>query len=225
MHQPIDATRCRINPLDYLPLLKKRARRFVNLGLDLEDLIQVGYIGLNRAAEKYDSDLSKGFHVYARWWIDQTIKRAIQSQGSTVRVPCYILDGTIKPGQNLAKRQACEDAAARFKNRRASAYFAADSEDGEGHPLDVRNLPDPGPCPAEDAARRSEIEKLIRCLDRLPAHTAEILRLRFGIGCEPHTQAAIAAKYGFHRMSMHPMQKTALARLRALMTRDRRIGA
>ena len=67
---------------------KRRARR----GMDLMDLIQEGNIGLIRAADRFNHRLSYKFSTYATWWIRQTMSRALDEQGRTVRAPVHILE-------------------------------------------------------------------------------------------------------------------------------------
>ncbi|WP_431931452.1 sigma-70 family RNA polymerase sigma factor [Nonomuraea jabiensis] len=68
------------------------AKRFISQSgdLDLDDLVQEGMRGLNRAAEKYDPSLGYKFSTYATWWIRQSISRAIADTGTTVRLPVHV---------------------------------------------------------------------------------------------------------------------------------------
>ncbi len=63
------------------------AKQYQNQGLDLEDLISEGNIGLLNAIDKFDPD--KGYHFisYAVWWIRQAISKAISDKSRTVRLP------------------------------------------------------------------------------------------------------------------------------------------
>ena len=75
-----------------LRLVISIARRYVNRGLNFQDLCQEGIFGLTKACEKFDPELGFRFSTYSTWWIKQGIMRAIADQGRTIRLPVHIHD-------------------------------------------------------------------------------------------------------------------------------------
>lgn len=74
----------------------KHARRHLGRGLDFDDLVQEGNIGLMEAIERFDYRRGLHFSTYATWWVRQKINRAIADFGGTIRLPVHIHDAKKK---------------------------------------------------------------------------------------------------------------------------------
>ncbi|NYI03814.1 sigma-70 family RNA polymerase sigma factor [Allostreptomyces psammosilenae] len=71
-------------------LVWKIAQHYQGHGLDIEDLVQHGTIGLLRAIRKFDATQGNKLSTYATWWIKQAITRAVADEGTLIRVPVHM---------------------------------------------------------------------------------------------------------------------------------------
>ncbi|WP_407972405.1 sigma-70 family RNA polymerase sigma factor [Burkholderia pyrrocinia] len=225
-----DATRAMLEA--NLRLVLSIARKYMNRGIDLPDLVQDGCVGLMRAIEKFEYRRGFKFSTYATWWIRQAVARAVADRSRTIRVPVHVGD----------QYQRVRRHALRFRQhtgRQATpAELAAETGLDEDKVRAVLALPaEPvsldTPLPdtdtglvdlIEDQASASPFEQLAdtrmrECVTSLlrsvtPAE-ADVLRRRFGLGgAEPDTYDAIAQDAGMSRERVRQIEKRALAALR-----------
>lgn len=85
-----------------LRLVTSIAKKFLNRGIEFEDLIQEGTMGLMKAITKFDYRRGHKFSTYATWWIRQAITRAISDQSKIIRIPAHMIE-TIHSVTNAEK--------------------------------------------------------------------------------------------------------------------------
>ena len=108
-------------------LVNKIASRFQGMGLDYEDLCQEGYIGLIKAAERFDPEAGTTFSTYAHYWIIQQISRAVYNTGSIIRIPIYV-HGKCKK-TSLKIRNAQDIWGSSVNDDDLAAYFGISAEE------------------------------------------------------------------------------------------------
>lgn len=184
-----------------LRLVVSRAKKLLNRGLEFEDLIQEGNIGLMKAIDKYDASKKTKVATYATWWIDQSIRRAISNKGKTVRIPTHIeflqtniahatqkLTGALKRPptlQELAVELGEDIKTLEDLQTRALHEVAMEHETSSGRQV-IEVLPsDPSASPHVLTESKMLKEKIREILSTLPPRTEKIIRLRFGIGDIP----------------------------------------
>jgi len=221
-------------------LVRKYAKAyFENFGNDLgfDDLMQMGYIGLLKAAKKFDPNLENAFSTYAVYWIKQSISREIADKGFTIRLPVHVVEKVSKVTRldnklyqegysyseritKIAQEIGCSaDKVSSYLTLRSQflSCTSLNTPVGEDGDIEIGELvEDKESIGPEDLCCEKELrEKIDVILGTLTSREEKILRLRFGLDDDiTHTLEEVGQVYNVTRERIRQIEAKALRKLR-----------
>jgi RNA polymerase primary sigma factor len=214
-----------------LRLVVSIARSYCRDGVDLQDLIAEGNLGLIRAAEAFDPEVGTRFTTYAKFWIKQSIKRLVINNAKPIRLPAYMNELMVKwhrakkqlhdelqrpaTSSEIAARLELNPAKLKMIQQAIQIYNAGSSpgKSDETNGIELLLVDDERPA-EETLVEKEDIQKILHLLDSLDEREATVLRMRFGLGNEePCTLVTIGERLGLTRERVRQIEKLALANL------------
>lgn len=220
------------------------AKKYQNRGLDLEDLISEGYVGLLEAVTRFDVDRGYHFISYAVWWIRQSILKAVYEKGRAIRLPMNRTNEilqiekarkAVSGSSKKTEAQELDEIASMLGmtkyhvremldiSRDTLSLDAPSSYDDSGKmTLGDSVASDTRSDPSENAMDSSLHDSIFEVLGTLDSKSAQVLRMRFGLDSgECMSLKQVGDHFNLTKERIRQIEKTAIMRIRNSSRKDK----
>jgi RNA polymerase sigma-B factor len=211
------------------------ARKFVNRGEPLDDIVQVGYLGLIKAIERFDPDLGYEFTTFATLTVAGEIKRYFRDKGTAIRFPRRLQElhqSVIRVNEQmkielgreptvgeLAERLGVtpDDVTEAMEMGPAYVPLSLDQPVSSGDGQDNRAVAEQIGGADPELERVEMRDVLDRAMEHLTPRERSIMAMRF---YEQMSQSEIARRLGISQMHVSRLQRAALEQLRKYVPQE-----
>jgi len=205
------------------------AKKFQHQGLDLEDLISEGNLGLIRAAQRFEAERGFKFITCALWWIRQAIVESITMNGKTIRLPLSRIRDMAKVKkainefnaresrdpvfQEIVKATGLTESKVIMSMKSVNTMSSMDEPLGE-EDFTLGDTISDDTFKTDDTGVSEKIDAVNQILDTLTEREKTIIQLTFGVGTEEKTIEEISATIGLGKERIRQIREAALRKLR-----------
>ena len=216
-----------------LRLVVNIARGYLGKGLNLEDLIEEGNLGLMRAVEGFDGTMDTRFSTYASYWIKQSIRRAVMNNGKPIRLPAYMVSllskwrrATTVLADRLGRAPTDDEVgkALRLSKKKLGIVTKAirvnnltphsENLEDDGPALDDVLTDDRNKDAETQLIESDDLDRIFVYLSSLEDREATVIRMRFGLDrYNPMTLREVGENLGLTRERVRQLESQALHKL------------
>jgi RNA polymerase sigma-B factor len=211
------------------------ARKFQNRGEPLDDIVQVGYLGLIKAIERFDPDLGYEFTTFATLTVAGEIKRHFRDKGTAIRFPRRLQElhqSVVRVNEQMKNELGREPTVAELAERLGvtpddvteameigPAYvpLSLDQPVASSDGQDSRSVSEQIGSPDPELDRVEMRDVLDRAMEHLTPRERSIMAMRF---YEQMSQSEIARRLGISQMHVSRLQRAALEQLRKYVPQE-----
>jgi RNA polymerase primary sigma factor len=216
-----------------LRLVVNIARGYIGAGLDMQDLIEEGNLGLLRAVEGFDPSMDTRFSTYASYWIKQSMKRALVNTAKTIRIPAYMVElltkwrrATVKLQEELGRSPTPEEVghAMNLSKKKLNIikkaiciynFVPQTDHPDSGLSLDEMATDSHTKTPDMTMEQSDDLHQVLALLKKMDSREAAVLRMRFGLDNEePKTLKEIGKRLGLTRERVRQIESEAIRKMR-----------
>lgn len=211
------------------------AKQYADKGLDMDDLVNEGNLGLIKAAEKFDESRGYSFQSYAVWWVRQAIQQAIAEQSRIVSMPkrevgevnrinrlraAFQQENERRPNINeiAEAAQISEHDAKRTMKTAGNRSVSVDAPFSGTNPttlLDLMSNGESADAVEQQLQRETIRDSIAAALNNISQRERNVIAAFYGIGQPAMTFAEIGQRYGFSRERARQIRKKALRHMRS----------